>query len=70
LRGKNPDEEEYFINWMKEKGCEERYYSKVKALRRLDETGVEAVVEDPLGSGLDIRCLKVSKSEFDKFISY
>nr|WP_011229444.1 hypothetical protein [Sulfolobus sp. NOB8H2]CAA09132.1 hypothetical protein [Sulfolobus sp. NOB8H2] len=59
----NPDEEKYFINWMKEKGYEECYYNKQDALRRLDEVGVEAAVEeveDPL-TGLDLWCLKVSK---------
>jgi len=62
----NLDEEKYFINWMKEKGYEECYYSRVEALRRLGEIGVEAAVEeveDPLGSNLDLWCLKVRKNE-------
>ncbi|AKA73864.1 hypothetical protein SULI_08030 [Saccharolobus solfataricus] len=61
----NLDEEKYFINWMKEKGYEECYYSKVEALRRLDEIGAEAEVreeEDPLGIN-DLWCLKVRKNE-------
>nr|WP_011225211.1 hypothetical protein [Sulfolobus islandicus]CAG38253.1 putative RepA protein [Sulfolobus islandicus] len=59
------DEEKFIISWMKEKGYEECYYNKQDALRRLDEIGVEAAVEeveDPLGR-LDIWCLKVQKNE-------
>lgn len=60
------DEEKFMISWMKEKGYEECYYNKQDALRRLDEIGVGAAVEeveDPLGNGLDIWCLKVQKNE-------
>nr|WP_039698748.1 hypothetical protein [Sulfolobus islandicus] len=59
------DEEKFMVNWMAEKGYEECYYNKQDALRRLDELKEGEVVEeeDPLGSGLDIWCLKVRKNE-------
>jgi len=62
----NLDEEKYFINWMKEHNYEFCSYSKQEALEKLDEIGVEAAVEeveDPLGSNLDLWCLKVRKNE-------
>nr|WP_011114802.1 hypothetical protein [Sulfolobus islandicus]AAK06924.1 ORF165 [Sulfolobus islandicus] len=58
------DEEKFMISWMKERGYEECYYNKQDALRRLDEIGVEAAVEEVEGPlGLDIWCLKVRKNE-------
>jgi hypothetical protein len=72
VNGKHPslpqnlDEEKYFINWMKEHNYEFCSYSKQEALEKLDEIGAEAAVEeveDPLGSGLNIWCLKVRKNE-------
>nr|WP_039698758.1 hypothetical protein [Sulfolobus islandicus] len=59
------DEEKYFITWMKEKGYEFCSYDKSEALQKLDEVKEGEVVEeeDPLGSGLDIWCLKVRKNE-------
>jgi hypothetical protein len=51
---------------MKEHNYEFCSYSKQEALEKLDEIGVEAAVEeveDPLGSNLDLWCLKVRKNE-------
>jgi hypothetical protein len=62
----NLDDEKFMVNWMKEHNYEFCSYSKQEALEKLDEIGVEAAVEeveDPLGSGLDIWCLKVRKNE-------
>nr|WP_039698592.1 hypothetical protein [Sulfolobus islandicus] len=62
----NLDEEKYLLAWMKEHNYEFCSYDKSEALRKLDEIEVEAVVEeveDPLGSGLDLWCLKVNGNE-------
>ncbi|MEM3681654.1 MAG: hypothetical protein QXZ65_08735, partial [Metallosphaera sp.] len=59
----NLDEEKYIINWMASKGYEFCSYSKQDAIQKLDEVREGEVIEeeDPLGSGLDLWCLKVSK---------
>ncbi|BDB96994.1 hypothetical protein [Saccharolobus caldissimus] len=59
----NADDEEFLLSWIKEKGYELCSYSKAEALERLDELEEGEVVEeeDPLGSGLDLWCLKVRR---------
>lgn len=48
---------------MASKGYEFCSYSKQDAIQKLDEVREGEVIEeeDPLGSGLDLWCLKVSK---------
>ena len=55
------DDEKFMLNWIAEKGYDFCSYSKAEALQELDKVTEGEVVEeeDPLGSGLDLWCVRV-----------